>query len=151
VLYRGGKFYRVDGRSREGILLRDTNNALLEQLGRRPTPAERLLIERLSWLHLCITFMDRRVLDGTVDYHEAVQYSSHINSFSKGLANLGLLNRNLPALTPEGSQTQDDAQTSSESVSAASTAREARGDASLTPDANTSTRGTRLRLHEDHD
>ena len=35
-----------------------------------------------------------------MDYEESVQYSSHINSFSKGLANLGLLGSSLalPAL-----------------------------------------------------
>lgn len=109
VLYRHGRFYKIDGRSREGILLKTTNNALLEQLNRRPTPAEKLLIERLSWLHLCIQLLDSRVLEGQVGYDEAAAYASHINSFSQGLANLGLLGNalTLPSLPEPGAIVRD--------------------------------------------
>jgi hypothetical protein len=107
-LYRDGRFYKVDGRSRQGILLRDTSNALIEQLGRKPSAAEKMLIERLSWLHLCITSLDQRVLSGTVDYDEATAYASHINSFSMGLSNLGLLGDklNLPSLSASHPSTE---------------------------------------------
>jgi hypothetical protein len=118
VFPQDGKFYKVDGRTRSGQLLRNTRDALLEQLNRKPTSAERLLIERLAWLHLCTQFLDRRILDGTVDITEAASYASQINSFSRGLANLGLLGNalNLPTLdanqgpaqtsthTPQGSR-----------------------------------------------
>jgi hypothetical protein len=108
MLYRNGKFYRVDLRSREGILLRDTTNALIDQLNRKPSAAEKMLIERLAWLHLCITSLDQRVLSGTVDYDEATAYASHINSFSMGLSNLGLLGDklNLPSLSASHPSTE---------------------------------------------
>jgi hypothetical protein len=108
MLFRNGKFYRVDMRSREGILLRDTSNALLDQLGRNPSAAEKILIQRLAWLHLCITSLDQRVLSGTVDYDEATAYASHINSFSLGLTNLGLLGNalKLPTLSTDHPTTE---------------------------------------------
>jgi hypothetical protein len=90
-LYRHGKLVKVDGRSKEGMVLTATRNALSEQLGRKPTPAERMLIERLSWLNLRITYLDTKILLGTVNYHDAAQYNAHLNSFSRGLTNLGLL------------------------------------------------------------
>src|SRR4051812_1355391 len=81
VMHSNGRYYRVDGRSRSGRLLRDTRDALLEQLNRKPTPAEKLLIDRLAWLHLCTQLIYARILAGNIDYGEAIQYSSQINAF----------------------------------------------------------------------
>src|SRR4051794_1530070 len=61
VIHHNGKHCRVDGRSREGRLLRDTRDVLLEQLNRKPTTAEVLLINRLAWAHLCVQLLDSRL------------------------------------------------------------------------------------------
>src|SRR4051794_12303326 len=91
IMHSNGKAFRVDGRSRSGRLLRDTRDSLLEQLNRTPSPAEKLLIDRLAWLHLCTQLLDAKILSGTVEFGEAIQYSSQINTFSIGLSSLGLL------------------------------------------------------------
>lgn len=126
-MHANGKLYRVDGRSREGRLLRDTRDALLEQLNRKPTPAEKLLIDRLAWLHLCTQLIDARILAGNIDYGEAIQYSSQINAFSHGLSNLGLLGSSIQTQDAAPSAPTPESAKRSQTHSAGAQTREAVG------------------------
>lgn len=121
IINRNGRFYKVDGRSKSGRLLRDTRDALLEQLNRKPTSAEKLLIEKLAWLHLCTQFLDSKILAGSVEFGEALQYSSHIEAFQRGLTSLGLLGRVIELPTFDA-QTLDE-KTQAAGASGASVAR----------------------------
>src|SRR5215831_5622918 len=56
---------RVDGRTVEGRLLKNTRKALLEHLGPNPTIPQLALSERIAWLELRFAVFDRKQIEGT--------------------------------------------------------------------------------------
>ena len=54
---RATRLAHVDGRSREGRLLRSVRDELTNQIG-NPSPAQKALIDRASWLSLRIAQLD---------------------------------------------------------------------------------------------
>jgi hypothetical protein len=92
----------VDGRSREGRFLAAARAELAVDLGREPSQAERVLIDRISWLRLHVMLIDERVAGGhPMASHDQRAYLAFSNSIARMARVLGL--RPLPArpLTPD--------------------------------------------------
>jgi hypothetical protein len=91
---RRNRLNKIDWRSSEGMLVKGTAQSLLKQLDREPTSAERLLIDRLSIIHLRLRQLDAKILDGTIDAKEAPLVTALANCLTRGLTQLGLLRGN---------------------------------------------------------
>lgn len=82
---------RIDGRTREGRLLRAIQRDLVEHVGGSPSTAQRLLIEQAASLRLHLAMMDRRTAEGReLTERDGRQYLAWSNSLSKLLRHLGL-------------------------------------------------------------
>jgi hypothetical protein len=80
---------RVDGRSREGRLLRSVRDELTRQIG-NPSPAQKALIERAAWLSLRMAQLDARMLNGGFTDFDSKQYLAWSNGLTRLLRSLGL-------------------------------------------------------------
>ncbi|HZT88321.1 MAG TPA: hypothetical protein VFA12_10140 [Stellaceae bacterium] len=87
----------VDGRSREGRFLAAARAELVEHLGGAPTPAERVLIDRLAWLRLRVALYDEQMIAGRpfTEYDQRA-YLAFSNAIARGAAALGLKSRPAP-------------------------------------------------------
>lgn len=81
----------LDGRTREARILKSMRKELTALLGHKPNAGELAMIERLAWLQLRISALDRRLLDGKFSEFDASVYNAHVNSFGRGLEKLGVL------------------------------------------------------------
>jgi hypothetical protein len=81
----------LDGRSREGRLVRDTRADLVAHVGGKPSAAERILIERAVQLTLQLALFDRRVAEGRdLDERAMRQYLAWSNGLSRLLRTFGM-------------------------------------------------------------
>jgi hypothetical protein len=86
---QAARLARVDGRSREGRLLRVVRDELTAQIG-KPTPAQTALIERAAWLSLRIAQLDVRMANGGFTDFDSKQYLAWSNTLTRLLRTLGL-------------------------------------------------------------
>lgn len=81
----------IDGRSREGRFLAACRAELASHVGGSPSPAERVLIDRLAWLQLHVLLIDERVSGGhPMSGHDQRAYLAFSNAISRGMRTFGL-------------------------------------------------------------
>ena len=91
VLTRGAIGGEVDGRSREGRFLRQTEVELLAQLGREPNFTEKLLIRRVCKMMLLAEKLDDKLTGGGEwTSHDARTFGGLNNALRVALRDLGL-------------------------------------------------------------
>jgi hypothetical protein len=82
---------KLDQRTKEARLIRETRAELLAQIGDRPSAVQRALIEQLVQIRLRIALMDRKFAEtGAQTDHDSRTYLAWANSFSRLLGRLGL-------------------------------------------------------------
>jgi hypothetical protein len=82
---------KLDQRTREARLMRQTREALVQHLGGKPSATEKLLIERAANLQLRIATMDRKFSEtGEMTEHDTRTYLAWTGSLSRLLRDLGL-------------------------------------------------------------
>jgi hypothetical protein len=80
----------VDGRTREAKFLAAIRAELTEQVGGNPTPSERAIIDRVSWLRLHLTLLDEKVgAGGILSDHDVRHYLAYNNAVVRAMARLG--------------------------------------------------------------
>ena len=81
---------RLDGRTREGRLLRRVRAELTAHVGGKPSAPQRMLIERATTLSLYVEMLDRKVMQGgTMTEHDSRTYLAWSNSLTRTLRELG--------------------------------------------------------------
>ena len=85
-----GAVAKIDGRTFEGKLLRDTRNLLIQHVGGSPSATQRAMIERCAFLTLRVALLDRKALQGDaatdIDNRTYIAFS---NTLTRTLARLG--------------------------------------------------------------
>jgi hypothetical protein len=82
---------RLDGRTREGRLVRDTRAQLVAHLGGNPSVTQAALIERAVQLTLRIAAMDRKfAADGKMTELDTRTYLAWSGSLSRAVRDIGL-------------------------------------------------------------
>ena len=82
---------KVDGRTREGQLLRQHRREMLDHMGGSPSAPQRRLIELAGNLALQIALMDCRFVEAhAVTEREGRQYLAWANAYRRTLQALGL-------------------------------------------------------------
>ena len=82
---------KLDGRTREGRLLREHTTDLLDHIGGKPSAPQRRLIALAGNLALQIALMDRRFVEAhAVTEREGRQYLAWANAYRRTLQALGL-------------------------------------------------------------
>ena len=88
---RPDAFAKIDGRTWQAKLVRETRADLLAHVGSNPSATQRALIDRCAWLTLHIAQIDRRTADGkAMTPHDAATYLAWSNSLSRTLTRIGL-------------------------------------------------------------
>ena len=93
---------KLDGRTREAKLMRETRAALLAHLGDMPSTTQRAMVEQACQLVLRLGVMDRRFAEtGAMTAHDSRTYLAWANSYTRLLGRLGLepTIRRQPSLT----------------------------------------------------
>jgi heme oxygenase len=81
---------KLDGRTREARLMRETRAALTAHVGGSPSATQRALIERACQLTLRLAAMDQRFADtGAQTEHDSRTYLAWSNSLTRTLRDLG--------------------------------------------------------------
>jgi hypothetical protein len=80
---------RVDGRTREGILLKKTRKALLDFLGPNITPPQRAICERIAWLELRCAVFDAKQIDGTFTHYDSATHLALIGGLRRLYREIG--------------------------------------------------------------
>jgi hypothetical protein len=81
----------LDGRTKEARILKSMRRELSNLLGHKPNAGELAMIERIAWLQLRISVLDRRLLDGKFSEFDASVYNAHTNSLARLLVKLGVV------------------------------------------------------------
>ena len=82
---------KLDGRTQEGRLIRDTRSALVAHVGGQPSTTQAMLIERAVQLTLRIAAMDRKFAEsGQQTEHDSRTYLAWSACLSRALRDLGL-------------------------------------------------------------
>jgi len=82
---------KLDQRTKEAKLLRETLRDLTRHVGGHPSATQRALIERAAWLTLHVVQLDAKAADnGGMSDHSARQYLAWSNSLTRTLRELGL-------------------------------------------------------------
>jgi hypothetical protein len=81
---------RVDARTREGRLLRDVRKTLLEHVGPDPTPVQKSLIERASWLELKLALLDAKIARHCDSEYDSATYLSWVGHLRRLYQTLGI-------------------------------------------------------------
>ena len=82
---------RIDGRTRESKLVRETRAELLAHVGSNPSVVQLALIEQLIQLRLRISVMDRKwIKSGKATDLDNRTYLSWVNTYSRQLERLGV-------------------------------------------------------------
>jgi hypothetical protein len=82
---------KIDGRTQEARLMRQTREALVQHLGGKPSATAKLLIERAVNLQLRIATMDRKFAEtGEMTEHDTRTYLAWTGSLSRLCRDLGL-------------------------------------------------------------
>jgi hypothetical protein len=88
---RPGALAKMDGRTKEARLVRETRAALLAHVGAAPSATQRALIDRAVQLTLRVSVMDRKFAeDVTPTEHDTRTYLAWSNSLSRALRDLGM-------------------------------------------------------------
>jgi hypothetical protein len=81
----------LDGRSREGRLVRAVRRELTAHVGGRPSATQKALIERAAWLSLRISQLDAKMADGQAfTDHDHRFYLAWVGTLSRTLRQLGM-------------------------------------------------------------
>ena len=80
----------LDGRSREGRLVRAVRRELTAHLGGKPSAAERMLIERAAFLSLRLAQLDAKMAGDGFTEHDQRFYIAWSNALSRLLRSLGM-------------------------------------------------------------
>jgi hypothetical protein len=87
---RPGTLAKLDQRTKEARLLRETRTELLAHVGGRPSATQRALIEQLVQIRLRLAVMDRRFAEtGAQTEHDSRTYLAWANSYARLLRQLG--------------------------------------------------------------
>jgi hypothetical protein len=89
-LRRGAIGDSVDGRSAEGRFIRDLERQLIAHVGRAPTIAQKLLIDRIVKCTVQIDALDRKLSTGDWTDHDCRTHGGLINRQRLLLRELGL-------------------------------------------------------------
>ena len=81
---------KMDGRSREARMVRDTRAELVAHVGGKPSAVQRALIERAAVLTLQVSLMDAKQADGGLTERDGRQYLAWVNTLSRTLRQLGM-------------------------------------------------------------
>jgi hypothetical protein len=82
---------KMDGRTKEARLVRETRANLIAHLGGNPSATQRQLVERVVQLTLRVAAMDRKFAEtGAHTLHDTNQYLAWSNSLERALRHLGL-------------------------------------------------------------
>lgn len=82
---------KLDGRTREGRLMRDVRAELTAHVGGKPSATQKALIERAVWLSLHIAQLDAKAAAGrAMTEHDSRTYLAWSNSLTRTLREIGL-------------------------------------------------------------
>jgi hypothetical protein len=82
---------KLDQRTKEARLLRETRDALVEHIGGQPSAVQGALIERSVWLSLGVAQLDAKMANGAAfTQHDHNSYIAWSNALSRTLGLLGL-------------------------------------------------------------
>lgn len=81
---------KMDGRSREARLIRDTRKALVEHVGGTPSAVQRSLIERAAVLTLQVAMLDAKQAQDGMTERDGRQYLAWCNTLTRLLRQLGM-------------------------------------------------------------
>ena len=82
---------KMDGRTREARLMRDTRKALFQHVGGKPSATQALVIDRIVNLTLRVATMDRKFAEaGTMTEHDTGTYLAWSAALSRLTRQLGL-------------------------------------------------------------
>ncbi|GEN60856.1 hypothetical protein ANI02nite_27400 [Acetobacter nitrogenifigens DSM 23921 = NBRC 105050] len=81
---------KLDGRSKEARLVKETRRELLAHLGKKPTVTQIALVERVAWIRLHLSLLDRKMAGTAPGERDARQYLAWTNTMAKLLTRLGL-------------------------------------------------------------
>jgi hypothetical protein len=89
---RGHILAKLDQRTREARLMRQTRSDLLAHLGNAPSATQRALIDQAVSLKLHIALMDRKAAEtgGVMSERDGRQYLAWANAFSRLLRQIGM-------------------------------------------------------------
>ncbi len=88
---RPAALLKIDGRTKEARLVRETRAELTAHVGGKPTATQRALIERCVQLTLRVAAMDRKFMaTGTQTEHDSRTYLAWSNSLARALRDLGM-------------------------------------------------------------
>ena len=88
---RPGALTRLDGRSREARLLRDTRAELAAHVGGKPSATQTALITRAAMLTLYLARMDAKAMEtGAMSDHATREYLAWSNTLTRTMRQLGL-------------------------------------------------------------
>jgi hypothetical protein len=99
---------KLDQRTKEARLIRETRAELLAHVGAKPSATQRALIEQLAQIKLRLAVMDRKFAEtGAQTDHDSRTYLAWANSYARLLRQLGSLPKERgPALAEYLAQTQ---------------------------------------------
>jgi hypothetical protein len=82
---------KLDRRTKEARLLRETIAALTAHVGGRPSATQAALIRRCAWLTLRVALLDEKMLQaGEMGERDSKTYLAWSNSLARTLRDLGL-------------------------------------------------------------
>jgi len=91
---------KLDGRTREARLMRDTRRELTAHLGGKPSATQAVMIEQAAQLTLRIATMDRKFAEtGEQTEHDSRTYLAWSGALTRLLRQLGLKGAPQPAQT----------------------------------------------------
>jgi hypothetical protein len=98
--YTANTLAKLDGRTREARLMRETRAALVAHVGGTPSATQAVLIDRCVQLTLRVAAMDRKFAEsGSMTQHDSNFYLAWSNSLSRALRDLGMKATGRKALT----------------------------------------------------
>jgi hypothetical protein len=82
---------KIDQRTREARLIRETREELVRHVGGRPSATQAAMIEQLVQLKLRLAVMDRKFNKaGDMTEHDSRTYLAWANTYARNLARLGM-------------------------------------------------------------
>jgi hypothetical protein len=89
---------RLDGRTREARIVRETRVLLMRQVGGRPSPAQAALIETALDLKLRMAILERQFAEtGTQTQRSGRMFTALANAYARCIRRLGRPYAQLPA------------------------------------------------------
>jgi hypothetical protein len=70
-LYPSKPLAKIDRRRSEYRVLREVREALIRHVGGKPSPTQAVIIERVAWLSLRCSQIDKKVMAGTLTDYDA--------------------------------------------------------------------------------